>query len=77
MAAVCGGRDPDQTTDLSGQRLVLLGAAMRTDNLVVGFALGAFHVTLAVALIIAAVSSPSRSWAWRPVNGWGLVSGLL
>jgi len=39
------------------RRLVLIGAALSIDNLVIGFALGAYHVNLVVAaLTIAAVS---------------------
>jgi putative Mn2+ efflux pump MntP len=42
---------------LSVRRLVLIGAALSIDNLVIGFAFGAYHVNLWVAaLTIAAVS---------------------
>ena len=48
-----GARD----SDLSAKRLVVLAGALSIDNLVIGFALGAYHVNLAVAAVtIAAVS---------------------
>ncbi len=48
-----GTRDSDLTT----RHLVVLASALSIDNLVVGFALGAYHVNLAVAAVtIAAVS---------------------
>jgi putative Mn2+ efflux pump MntP len=44
-------------SDLNTKRLVVLAGALSIDNLVIGFALGAYHVNLAVAAVtIAAVS---------------------
>lgn len=48
-----------QTTDLG--KLVLTGAALSIDNLVVGFALGTFKVPLVLAVIIIALVSVGMS----------------
>jgi manganese efflux pump family protein len=42
-------------------RLVVTGAALSIDNLAVGFALGTFHVNLAVAAVVIAVVSVALS----------------
>ena len=54
-----GDKDADLTTPRSQQtgRLLITGLALSIDNLAVGFALGTFHVNLAVAaVVIGAVS---------------------
>ena len=55
------GQDSDGQQAVAGQRtgrLLVTGAALSVDNLVVGFALGAYHVSLAVAAVtIGAVSA--------------------
>ncbi len=51
------GKDTAGGREKSVKRLVLIGAALSIDNLVIGFALGAYHVGVVVgALTIAAVS---------------------
>lgn len=54
------GQDAEEHQDVAGQRtgrLLVTAAALSIDNLAVGFALGAYHVSLAVAaVIIGAVS---------------------
>lgn len=58
-------RQQDQTPAVpAGQRtgrLVVTGAALSIDNLAVGFALGTFHVNLAVAAVVIAVVSVALS----------------
>ncbi len=51
---------PGDTTP-GTRRLVLLGAALSIDNLVIGFALGTFHVNLLMAAITIAVVSVALS----------------
>lgn len=52
-----GDEDGAKNPELSVRRLVLIGGALSIDNLVIGFALGAYHVNLVVAaLTIAGVS---------------------
>ena len=43
------------------KRLVLVGGALSIDNLVIGFALGTYHVSLVVAALIIAVVSVALS----------------
>lgn len=54
------GQSGDDHQDVAGQRtgrLLVTGAALSVDNLAVGFALGAYHVSLiAAAVIIGAIS---------------------
>lgn len=50
-------RAPDRPIELRSARLLLTAAGLSIDNLVVGFALGAYHVPLVLAVsVIAAVS---------------------
>lgn len=57
IAALLGDRKPTANPEMSTRRLILIGGAMSIDNLVIGFALGAYHVDLVVAAVtIAAVS---------------------
>ena len=55
-----GASDEEPRSTSSGS-LVLNGAALSIDNLVVGFALGAYQVPLAVAAIVIAVVSVGMS----------------
>lgn len=48
-------------TELGIRRLVLLGAALSIDNLVIGFALGTFNVNLAVAALVIGLVSTALS----------------
>jgi manganese efflux pump family protein len=58
-------REQDQAAAVpAGQRtwrLLVTGAALSIDNLAVGFALGTFHVNLAVAAVVIAVVSVALS----------------
>jgi len=49
------------TTGLPPGRLVLTGAALSIDNLVVGFALGAYHVSVVVAALVIGLISVGLS----------------
>jgi len=50
-------RDSHERGEMSTKRLVLVGAALSIDNIVIGFALGTYHVNVAgAALLIATVS---------------------
>lgn len=52
-----GKREAAKKPDLDAKRLILIGAVLSIDNLVIGFALGTYHVNLVVAAIaIGAVS---------------------
>lgn len=52
-----GERDSVKKQELTVRHLVLIGGALSIDNLVIGFALGAYHVNLVVAAVtIGAVS---------------------
>ncbi len=57
VTAMLPDRGSHQTRELTTRRLIVIGAALSVDNLVIGFALGAYHVNfLVAALVIAAVS---------------------
>jgi manganese efflux pump family protein len=57
VTGLLGGRGDANSPELSTGHLVLIGAALSIDNLVIGFALGAYHVNLvAAAVTIAGVS---------------------
>jgi manganese efflux pump family protein len=57
VTGLIGDREPAEIPELSIQHLVLIGGALSIDNLVIGFALGAYHVNLVVAAVtIAGVS---------------------
>ena len=44
--------EPEASSGMSRSRLILTGAALSIDNLVVGFALGAYHVSVVVAALV-------------------------
>lgn len=50
-------------------RLLVTGAALSVDNLAVGFALGTFHVNLAVAIVIIGVVSTALSLLGLELGG--------
>jgi putative Mn2+ efflux pump MntP len=57
VTGVRSDRGEADTPELSVRRLALVGAVLSIDNLVIGFALGAYHVNLVVAAVtIAGVS---------------------
>ena len=52
-----GEKEHSRAQERDARRLIVIGAALSIDNLVIGFALGAYHVNIVVAaLTIAAVS---------------------
>jgi putative Mn2+ efflux pump MntP len=57
-----------RTTNRTG-RLLLTGLALSIDNLVVGFALGAFHVEFALAAAVIAAVSVSMSLVGLEIGG--------
>jgi putative Mn2+ efflux pump MntP len=58
-----GGEEPSAPGGLPVGRLLVTGAALSIDNLAVGFALGTFHINLAVAAIVIGAVSVSMSLA--------------
>jgi len=54
---------------LSMKRLVLMGATLSIDNLVIGFAVGAYHVNLLVAAITIAAVSVALSLIGLEIGG--------
>ena len=62
VAALRTRRDgPTVPAGLSRGRLVVTGAALSIDNLVVGFALGAYHVSVVVAAVVIGLVSVGLS----------------
>jgi putative Mn2+ efflux pump MntP len=56
-----GDRETAEDTEMSMRRLVLIGIALSIDNLVIGFALGAYHVNIVIAAVIIAMISVALS----------------
>ena len=57
VTELIGEKGPPRNRSPNAKRLVLIGAALSIDNLVIGFALGTYHVNLVTAAVtIAAVS---------------------
>jgi putative Mn2+ efflux pump MntP len=64
LQSVRGRGKDDGRPDVAGQRigrLLVTGAALSVDNLAVGFALGGYHVSLAVAAVIIGTVSVALS----------------
>jgi len=55
------GQEPGTPAGLRTGRLLITGAALSIDNLAVGFALGTFHVNLALAAVVIGVVSVAMS----------------
>jgi manganese efflux pump family protein len=55
------GREPATSASLRTGPLLITGAALSIDNLAVGFALGTFHVSLALAAVVIGVVSVAMS----------------
>jgi putative Mn2+ efflux pump MntP len=64
-----GDRGKGQPPELSVRHLIVIGAALSIDNLVIGFALGAYHVDLVVAAITIAVVSVALSLLGLEIGG--------
>jgi len=60
---------PSSSTASGWGRLTVTGIALSIDNLVVGFALGAYHASLAVAAITIAAVSVAMSLAGLEIGG--------
>jgi manganese efflux pump family protein len=56
-----GSDAPPSLIDLRRGRLLLMAAALSIDNLIVGFALGAYHVPLGLAVSLIAIASVGLS----------------
>jgi len=54
-------RSPAASPEMSRGRLVVTGAALSIDNLVIGFALGAYHVSVVVAALVIGLVSVGLS----------------
>jgi manganese efflux pump family protein len=63
FAARSGDAPPPETANAQGGRLALLAAALSIDNLVVGFALGAYRVPVVVSVAVIAAVSVAMSLA--------------
>jgi putative Mn2+ efflux pump MntP len=63
VTELVGEKDPARNSEPNVKRLVLIGAALSIDNLVIGFALGTYHVNLVVAALTIAVVSVALSLA--------------
>jgi manganese efflux pump family protein len=61
VTALLGDRRKTERPELGVRHLVLIGGALSIDNLVIGFALGAYHVDLAAAAVTIAVVSVALS----------------
>ncbi len=61
LAELLGGHRADAEPGRNLGRLVLIGALLSVDNLVIGFALGTFHVNVVVAAAVIAVVSVGLS----------------
>lgn len=61
LSELVGKEQVTKAPELSSKRLVLVAAALSIDNLVIGFALGAYRVNLAVAAITIAIVSVGLS----------------
>jgi putative Mn2+ efflux pump MntP len=61
LTELIGDDTAPRNADSSISRLVLLGAALSIDNLVIGFALGTFKVNLAVAALVIGLVSTALS----------------
>ena len=63
------GEDSSPPAAPTTGRLLVTGIALSIDNLVVGFALGTYHVSLAVAVVVIGVVSVSLSLAGLELGG--------
>jgi putative Mn2+ efflux pump MntP len=64
-----GDRGENEDPELGIRHLVLIGGALSIDNLVIGFALGAYHVDLVVAAVIIALVSVGLSLLGLEIGG--------
>jgi putative Mn2+ efflux pump MntP len=69
VTELIGDHDDAKKPDLGLRSLVLIGAVLSIDNLVIGFALGAYHVNLVVAAVTIAVVSVALSLLGLEIGG--------
>jgi manganese efflux pump family protein len=69
VAGLLGDRAGAKDPELSVWHLVLIGGALSIDNLVIGFALGAYRVNLAVAAVTIALVSVALSLVGLEIGG--------
>jgi putative Mn2+ efflux pump MntP len=69
VTGLLGDRGGTKDPELSVRHLVLIGGALSIDNLVVGFALGAYHVDLVVAAVTIALVSVALSLLGLEIGG--------
>ena len=62
-------RGEEKSPKLGVKHLVLIGGVLSIDNLVIGFALGAYHVNLVVAAVLIAVVSVALSLLGLEIGG--------
>lgn len=66
---LAGGKEDKEDPELSTKRLVYLAFVLSLDNLVIGFALGAYHLNLVVAAVTIAVVSVGLSLLGLEIGG--------
>ena len=69
VTGLVGDRGASTSPELSVRHLVLIGGALSIDNLVIGFALGAYHVNLVVAAVTIAGVSVALSLLGLEIGG--------
>jgi putative Mn2+ efflux pump MntP len=69
VTELLGERDSVKKQELTVRHLVLIGGALSIDNLVIGFALGAYHVNLVVAAVTIAGVSVALSLLGLEIGG--------
>ncbi len=69
LTGLFGGRDATTGPDPSVRQLLLIGAALSIDNLVIGFALGAHHVDVVVAAVVIGGTSVALSLVGLEIGG--------
>jgi putative Mn2+ efflux pump MntP len=69
VTGLIGDRGEETKDPLRGRHLILIGAALSIDNLIIGFALGAYHVDLVVAAVTIAVISVALSLLGLEIGG--------
>jgi putative Mn2+ efflux pump MntP len=69
VTELLGDKDGARSPELTVRRLVLIGGALSIDNLVIGFALGAYHANLLVAAVTIAGVSVALSWLGLEIGG--------
>jgi putative Mn2+ efflux pump MntP len=70
VTGLLGDRAATKDPELSNRRLILIAGALSIDNLVIGFALGAYHVNLVVAAVTIAAVSVALSLLGLEIGGW-------